>query len=116
MSLFCSAYLQFLQPRGNDTGRVQLISDKPPTPLDRGSTSTQASAIIRGAAKFLKKFDQIIRRSALSTYKSALPLTPSNTLLHQNFHRTIPGAPSIMSSLRDFLRNDQIIWCVLTLV
>jgi WD40 repeat protein len=58
----------------------------------------QASAIIRHAAKLLKKFGQIIRRSALSMYISALPLMPRDTQLYQSFHRTIPHAPSIRST------------------
>jgi WD40 repeat protein len=62
------------------------------------TTETHVSAIVRDAAKFLKKFGHIIRRSALSTYISALPLTPRDTQLYESLHHTIPQSPSIRSS------------------
>jgi WD40 repeat protein len=58
----------------------------------------RASAIIRDTGKFLKKFGDIVRRSALSTYISALPSTPKDTQLYKIFHRTIPEAPLITST------------------
>ncbi|KIL57153.1 hypothetical protein M378DRAFT_16425 [Amanita muscaria Koide BX008] len=53
------------------------------------STSSDLHQLLSDALHFISKFYEIIKRSALHTYYSALPFTPTNSLL---YHRYIKEA------------------------
>ncbi|KIL58649.1 hypothetical protein M378DRAFT_53600, partial [Amanita muscaria Koide BX008] len=61
------------------------------------STSSALRQLLSDALRFISKFYEIIKRSALHTYYSALPFTPTNSLL---YHRYIKEAEHNICSIQ----------------
>ncbi|KIL62309.1 hypothetical protein M378DRAFT_795001 [Amanita muscaria Koide BX008] len=70
------------------------------------STSSDLQKLLSDALHFIEKFYGVIKRSALHTYHSALPFTPTNSLLYRRYIKdaahnicTIEGGPENWDAL-----------------
>ncbi|KIL56352.1 hypothetical protein M378DRAFT_1038447, partial [Amanita muscaria Koide BX008] len=78
------------------------------------STPSDLDQLFSDALRFISKFYEIIKRSALHTYYSALPFTPADTLLYHQYikeaeHRicSIEGGPEKWDALVAELRHER---------
>ncbi|KIL56410.1 hypothetical protein M378DRAFT_17102 [Amanita muscaria Koide BX008] len=81
------------------------------------STSSDLHLLLSDALRFISKFYKIIKQSALHTYYSALPFTPTNTLSYRQYikvfkeaeHKicSIEGGPEKWDGLVAKLRHTQ---------
>ncbi|KIL56359.1 hypothetical protein M378DRAFT_17150 [Amanita muscaria Koide BX008] len=77
------------------------------------STSSDLDQLLSDALRFISKFYEIIKGSALHTYYSALPFTPTNSLLYHRYIKeaednicSIEAGPEEWDALVANLRND----------
>ncbi|KAM6501726.1 hypothetical protein JOM56_001703 [Amanita muscaria] len=78
------------------------------------STSSALYQLLSDALRSISKFYETIQRSALHTYYSALPFTPTNTLLYRQYIKeaednicSIEGGPEKWDALVAKLRHEQ---------
>ncbi|KIL56355.1 hypothetical protein M378DRAFT_89472, partial [Amanita muscaria Koide BX008] len=78
------------------------------------STPSALYQLLSDALRFISKFYEIIKRSALHTYYSALAFTPTNSLLYRQYIKeaehnicSIEGGPEKWDALVAKLRHDQ---------
>ncbi|KIL55312.1 hypothetical protein M378DRAFT_91067, partial [Amanita muscaria Koide BX008] len=80
------------------------------------STSSDLHQLLSDALRFISKFYEIIKRSALHTYYSALPFTPTDTLLYHRYIKeaehnicNIEGGPEKWDGLVAKMRHTQFV-------
>ncbi|KIL58540.1 hypothetical protein M378DRAFT_86348, partial [Amanita muscaria Koide BX008] len=78
------------------------------------STSSDLDQLLSDALRFISKFNEIIKRSALHTYYSALPFTPTNSLLYHRYIKeaehnicSVEGGPEKWDALVANLRHGE---------
>ncbi|KIL56412.1 hypothetical protein M378DRAFT_89368, partial [Amanita muscaria Koide BX008] len=82
--------------------------------VTQSSTSSDLHQLLSDTLCFISKFYEIIKRSALHTYYSALPFTPTNSLLYHQYIKeaednicSIKGGPEKWDGLVAKLRHER---------